>query len=77
MITVNPQHVKHYCGTPYVHAAPADVLPGNREDDQSPLWFAFTPDYSRMIVGGVASEAQLISILQDSAEMDAALSHIL
>jgi hypothetical protein len=77
VITVDPERVKRYLGTPYIQGAPAEVMPGNREADQTPRWFAFTADFQKIVVGGVATEAQLKSILKGTPELDAALSHIL
>lgn len=77
MRTVEPKRIKHFRGTPYVHAAPVEVMPGNLASDQTPRWFAFTDDFKKIVVGGVATEEQLKSILRGSPEMDAALAEIL
>ena len=76
VITVDQQRVKHYRGTPYIRARPDEILPGNCDPDQSARWFAFNEDFTKLLVGGVTTEAQLKFILKGSPDIQDALSRI-
>lgn len=77
MNAIPASRIKFHQGTPYVLATPAEAIPGNCEPDQSPKWFAFTPDFKKMLVGGVATEERLKTIIEADDEFERALDSIL
>lgn len=56
-----------------MRAALNDIWPNYQTTDQQPLWFAFTPDLQRCVVGGVKTQAELVAIIDAG---DALAEHI-